>query len=87
MNVYIPFIFCFDRRLIDEENNQTRYECKIRVFPQIDSLTLQSHIEVVASSLSGLLPGVVIENEYRVSCKLDFGNCTVINPGDNKLRT
>ena len=87
MNVYIPFIFCFDRRLIDEENKQARYECTIRVVPQINNLTLQSRIEEVAPSLSRLLPGVVIENEYRVSCKLDFGNCTVINPGDNKLRT
>ena len=76
---------CFDRRLIDEENNQTRYECTIRVVPPIDSLTLQSRIEEVALSLSRLLPGVVIENEHRVSCKfsVDFGNCTVINPGDN----
>ena len=76
---------CFDRRLIDEQNNQTRYECTIRVVPQINNLTLQSRIEEVAPSLSRLLPGVVIENEYRVSCKFDFRNCTAINPGDNKL--
>ena len=55
--------------MIDEENNQTRYECIIQVVPPIDSPTLQSHIEEVASSLSSLLPGVVIGNEHRVSCK------------------
>ena len=67
--VHVVNVFCFDRRLIDEENNQTRYECTIKVFPQIDSLTLRSRIVEVAPSLSRLLPGVVIENEYRVSCK------------------
>ena len=89
MNNYTPLIFfCFDRRLIDEENNQTRYECTIQVMPQINNLTLRSRIEEVAPSLSTLLPGVVIENEYRVSCKfsVDFGNCTVISPGDNEHR-
>ena len=78
---------CFDRRVIDEENNQTRYECTIRVVPQINSLTLRSRIEEVAPSLSRLLPGVVLGSEYKVSCKfyVDFGNCTVINLGDNQL--
>ena len=66
-----------DRRLIDEENNETRYECTIRVTPQIDNLTLQSHIEEVASSLSSLLPGVVIRNEHRVSCK--FSSLLIFN--------
>ena len=79
---------CFDRRLIDEENNQTRYECTIEVVPQINNLTLRSRIEEVALSLSQLLPGVVIGNEHRVSCKFSvgFGNCTVINPGDIEHR-
>ena len=78
---------CLDRRLIDEKNNQTRYECTIKVAPQITSPTLQSRIVEVAPSLSQLLPGVVIENEHRVSCKfsVDLGNCTVINSGDNQL--
>ena len=68
MHVYVLSVFV-DRRLIDEENNETRYECIIRVAPQINSLTLLSCTEEVASSLSSLLPGVVIGNEHRVSCK------------------
>ena len=67
--VHVSSVFCFDRRLIDEENNQTRYECTIQVMPQINTLTLQACIEEVAPSLSTLLSGVVIENEYEVSCK------------------
>ena len=67
--VHVPSVFCFDRRLIDEENNQTRYECTIQVMPQINTLTLQARIEEVAPSLSTLLSGVVIENEHEVSCK------------------
>jgi len=55
--------------VIDEDNNQTRYECTIRVFPQNESMRLQSRIEEVAPSLSTLLPGVVIGNEHEVSCK------------------
>ena len=75
---------CFDRRVIDEENNHIRYECTIRVVPQINNLTLQSRIEEVAPSLSGLLPRVVIGSEYKVSCKFSR-NFTVINLGDNQL--
>ena len=75
---------CFDRRVIDEENNHIRYECTIRVVPQINNLTLQSCIEEVAPSLSRLLPSVVIGSEYKVSCKFS-GNFTVINLGDNQL--
>ena len=75
---------CFDRRVIDEENNRTRYECTIQVVPQINNLTLQSRIDEVAPSLSGLLPEVVLGSEYKVSCKfhVDSGTCTVINLGD-----
>ena len=78
---------CFDRRVTDEENNQTRYECTIRVPSQINDLTLRFRIDEIPPSLSRLLPGVLIENEHRVSCKfsVDLGNCTVINPGDNQL--
>ena len=75
---------CFDRRVIDEENNRTRYECTIQVAPQINNLTLQSRIDEVAPFLSGLLPEVVLGSEYKVSCKfyVDSGNCTIINLGD-----
>ena len=57
---------CVDRRVQDEVNNQTRYECNITVEGQINNATLQSRVEQVAESL---LPRVVVENEYRVSCK------------------
>ena len=73
-----------DRRVIDEENNQTRYECTIQVAQQINDLTLQSRIDEVAPFLSGLLPEVVLGSEYKVSCKfyVDSGSCTVINLED-----
>ena len=65
----LPIYFCVDRRVQDEVNNQTRYECNITVVGQITSSALQSQVERVAESLFRLLPGVVVENEYRVSCK------------------
>ena len=87
MIIYTLSTVCLDRRVTDEENNQTRYECTIQVPPQINNRTLRLRIEEIAPSLSRLLHGVVIENEHRVSCKfsVDLGNCTVINPGDNQL--
>ena len=66
---YLFFFMCVDRRVQDEVNNQTRYECNITVEGHINNATLQSRVEQVAGSLFQLLPGVVIENEYRVSCK------------------
>ena len=65
----LPIFFCVDRRVQDEVNNQTRYECNITVVGQITSSALQSQVERVAESLFELLPGVVVESEYRVSCK------------------
>ena len=66
---YVTYFFCVDRRVQDEVNNQTRYECNITVVGQITSSALQSQVERVAESLFQLLPEVVVENEYRVSCK------------------
>lgn len=65
----LSIFFSVDSRVQDEVNNQTRYECNITVVGQISNATLQSRVEQVAGSLFQLLPGVVIENEYRVSCK------------------